>query len=97
MRTIKIIEHISLDGVISPGGPGEYGDEYAHGGWTAPYRSPAGAAESLEWGPFEGLGPGLARGLVQQRQSTQSGRHRARLQPGEKVQHPHRLPGLVSL
>ena len=44
MRKLKIIEHISLDGVISPGGPGEYGDEYAHGGWTAPYRSPAGAA-----------------------------------------------------
>src|SRR5215211_7774736 len=42
MRRLKSIEHISLDGVISPGGPGEYGDEYAHGGWTAPYRSPAG-------------------------------------------------------
>ena len=43
MRKIRIFEHISLDGVISPGGPGEYRDEYAHGGWTAPYRSPAGA------------------------------------------------------
>lgn len=48
MRTIKIIEHTSLDGVISPGGPGEYGDEYANGGWTAPYRSPAGAAALVE-------------------------------------------------
>ncbi len=48
MRKLKIIEHISLDGVISPGGPGEYGDEYAHGGWTAPYRSPAGAAAVAE-------------------------------------------------
>jgi len=48
MRTLKIIEHISLDGVISAGGPGEYGDEYAHGGWTAPYRSPAGAAAVVE-------------------------------------------------
>jgi dihydrofolate reductase len=48
MRKLKIIEHISLDGVISPGAPGEYGDEYAHGGWTAPYRSPAGAAAVVE-------------------------------------------------
>jgi len=48
MRKLKIIEHISLDGVISPGGPGEYGDDYAHGGWTAPYRSPAGAAGVAE-------------------------------------------------
>jgi len=39
MRKIRIIEHISLDGVIqSPGGRNEDGD-YAHGGWTAPYRS----------------------------------------------------------
>ncbi len=48
MRKLKIIEHISLDGVISPGGPGEYGDDYANGGWTAPYRSPAGAAAVAE-------------------------------------------------
>ncbi|MFL5493040.1 MAG: dihydrofolate reductase family protein [Gemmatimonadales bacterium] len=48
MRKLKIIEHISLDGVISPGGPGEYGDDYTHGGWTAPYRSPAGAAAVAE-------------------------------------------------
>ena len=48
MRKLKIIEHISLDGVISPGGPGEYGDDYAHGGWTAPYRNPAGAAAVAE-------------------------------------------------
>ena len=48
MRKIKIFEHISLDGVISPGGPGEYRDEYAHGGWTAPYRSPAGAEAVAE-------------------------------------------------
>jgi dihydrofolate reductase len=41
MRTIKMIEHISLDGVIqAPGGPTEDGD-YPHGGWTAPYRDPA--------------------------------------------------------
>ena len=42
MRKIRIIEHISLDGVIqSPGGRNEDGD-YAHGGWTAGYRSAAG-------------------------------------------------------
>jgi dihydrofolate reductase len=43
MRNIRIFAHISLDGVISPGGPDEDSD-YAHGGWTAPYRTPAGAA-----------------------------------------------------
>jgi hypothetical protein len=42
MRKLKIIEHISLDGVIqAPGGPGEDGD-YAYGGWTVPYRDPVG-------------------------------------------------------
>lgn len=42
MRKIRIIEHISLDGVIqAPGGRNEDGD-YAHGGWAAPYRSAAG-------------------------------------------------------
>jgi dihydrofolate reductase len=38
MRNLRIFEHISLDGFISP--PGD--DNYANGGWTAPYRSPAG-------------------------------------------------------
>ena len=43
MRKLRIIEHISLDGVIqSPGGPNEGGDDYPRGGWTAPYRSDAG-------------------------------------------------------
>jgi dihydrofolate reductase len=32
------MEHISLDGVIAPSGD----DDFANGGWTAPYRSPAG-------------------------------------------------------
>lgn len=37
MRTITIIEHISLDGVIqAPGGRDEDGD-YPHGGWAAPF------------------------------------------------------------
>jgi len=48
MRKIRIFEHISLDGVITPGAPGEYGDDYANGGWTAPYRSPAGAEAVAE-------------------------------------------------
>lgn len=36
MRKLKIMEHISLDGVI------EIGANFAYGDWTAPYRSPAG-------------------------------------------------------
>jgi dihydrofolate reductase len=47
MRKIRICEHISLDGVIQPGGPNEDGD-YANGGWTAPYRSAAGAEAVAE-------------------------------------------------
>jgi len=109
MRKLKIIEHISLDGVIQVRGSGEDGEDYPYGDWTAPYRSPAGRdailaahgesfdlllgrrtydiwsgfwpkapsspmsdalnaatkyiathrPESLEWGPFEGLGPDI--------------------------------------
>src|ERR1019366_5021405 len=41
MRKIRIIEHISLDGVIqAPGGPKEDGD-YPHGGWAVPHSDPA--------------------------------------------------------
>lgn len=43
MRKIRIIEHISLDGVIqAPGGPDEdrYGD-FEHGGWIVPHSDPA--------------------------------------------------------
>jgi dihydrofolate reductase len=39
MRTLKIIEHISLDGVIQHSA--DDGD-FAYGDWTAPYRTPAG-------------------------------------------------------
>lgn len=40
MRKLRIIEHISLDGVIqAPAGQNEDGD-YPYGGWTAPYRDP---------------------------------------------------------
>jgi dihydrofolate reductase len=48
MRELKIIEHVSLDGVIqAPGGRNEEGD-YPYGGWTAPYRDPAGGKAILE-------------------------------------------------
>jgi dihydrofolate reductase len=42
MRKIRIMEHISLDGVI------EHDEDYAYGGWTAPYRSPAGLEAVIE-------------------------------------------------
>ena len=49
MRRLRILEHISLDGVIqAPGGRNEGGDDYAHGGWTAPYRSAAGGEADAE-------------------------------------------------
>jgi hypothetical protein len=47
MRKIRIFAHVSLDGVIAPGGPNEDSD-YAHGGWMAPYRSAAGAEAIAE-------------------------------------------------
>lgn len=110
MRTLKIIEHISLDGVIQHTADG---GDFPYGDWTAPYRTPAGRElvvaahgerfdlllgrhtydlwsgfwpkapgnpltdrlnaatkyvvthrpESLEWGPFEGVGPDLVDGV----------------------------------
>lgn len=47
MRSIRVFAHISLDGVIAPGGRNE-DSEYSHGGWTAPYRSPAGLRALVE-------------------------------------------------
>ncbi|GAC1633852.1 MAG: dihydrofolate reductase family protein [Candidatus Acidiferrum sp.] len=46
MRKLKIMEHISLDGVIqhSPDG-----DDFPCSGWTTPYRTPAGAELVLAW------------------------------------------------
>jgi dihydrofolate reductase len=44
MRKIRIMEHISLDGVIQPDGD----SDYANGGWMATYRTPAGAAAVAE-------------------------------------------------
>jgi dihydrofolate reductase len=41
MRKIRIIEHITLDGVIqAPGGPGD--GDYPYGGWAAPHGGPEG-------------------------------------------------------
>lgn len=110
MRTLRIVEHISLDGVIQHSA--DDGD-FPYSNWTAPYRTPAGAEamlaaygesfdlllgrrtydiwsgfwpktpsspmadglnaarkfvvthrpESLEWGPFEGLGPDLVEDI----------------------------------
>ena len=46
MRTIRIIEHISLDGVIqAPGGPEEDRESaFSHGGWAFPHESEEGGA-----------------------------------------------------
>jgi dihydrofolate reductase len=41
MRRIKIMEHISIDGVIEH-------DDYEYGAWTAAYRSPAGMEAIIE-------------------------------------------------
>ena len=110
MRKLKLIEHISLDGVIEISS--KYSD-FPYGDWTAPYRTPAGLEavldaqgerfdlllgrrtyelwsgywpkaprsamadrlnaatkyvathrpESLEWGPFESLGPDSVEGV----------------------------------
>jgi dihydrofolate reductase len=110
MRKLKIIEHISLDGVIQHSA--DDGD-FPYVDWTAPYRTPAGRdavmaahgerfdlvlgrrtydiwsvswgkapsspigdrinaatkyiathrPESLEWGPFESLGPDIVEGI----------------------------------
>jgi dihydrofolate reductase len=110
MRKLKIIEHISLDGVIQHSADG---DDFPYSDWTAPYRTAVGRdaiiaaqgerfdlllgrrtydiwsgvwpkmpgspmadginaakkyvathrPESLEWGPFEGVGPDLVEGI----------------------------------
>ena len=39
MRKLRIIEHISLDGMIQHS---DDGDGFPYGDWTAPYRTPAG-------------------------------------------------------
>jgi len=42
MRKLKIIEHISLDGVIQVSGEDS---DFPYSDWTAPYRTPAGREE----------------------------------------------------
>lgn len=44
MRKLKILAHISLDGVVQH----EDGEGFMHGNWTAPYRTPAGLAAVVE-------------------------------------------------
>ena len=111
MRKLKIIEHISLDGVIQVSNDD---GNFPYNDWTAPYRTPAGREivlaaygercdlllgrrtydswagfwpkapaspmadrlnaatkyvvthrpESLEWGPFEGVGPDLVADIA---------------------------------
>jgi len=57
VRTVRIIEHISLDGVIqAPGGPDEDGD-YPYGGWSVPFHDDA-AGEAI------GAGQGDVFGLL---------------------------------
>ena len=110
MRKLKIIEHISLDGVVQHSA--DDGD-FPYSDWSAPYRTPTGRElvmaahgerfdlllgrrtydiwsvswgkapsspigdrinaatkfvathrpDSLEWGPFEGLGPDMLEGI----------------------------------
>src|SRR5262245_42484798 len=110
MRKLKIMEHISLDGVIQQSVDD---DEFPYSGWTTPYRTAVGREaitaaqgerfdlllgrrtydiwsgywpkapsspmadginaatkyvathrpESLEWGPFEGLGTNIVEGI----------------------------------
>lgn len=40
MRKVRIMEHVSLDGVIQH----ESDENFAHANWTTPYRTPAGLA-----------------------------------------------------
>ncbi|HKP72664.1 MAG TPA: dihydrofolate reductase family protein [Pyrinomonadaceae bacterium] len=44
MRKIRIMEHVSLDGVIQH----ENDEGFAHGNWTTPYRTPAGLEAVVE-------------------------------------------------
>jgi dihydrofolate reductase len=51
MRKVRILEHISLDGVIQH----ENDENFAYGNWTMPFRSPAGleAVEEAQGNPFD--------------------------------------------
>ena len=48
MRRIKIMEHISLDGVIqAPGGPEEDPNNFKYGGWAGPHADPEAGGDIL--------------------------------------------------
>ena len=44
MRKIRIMEHVSLDGVMQH----EDGEAFAHGRWVTPFRTPAGLEAVME-------------------------------------------------
>ena len=44
MRTIRIMAHVTLDGVIQH----ENSEDFAYGNWTTPYRTPAGLEAVIE-------------------------------------------------
>jgi dihydrofolate reductase len=48
MRKIKIMEHISLDGVLDGVFQNEDGEGFTQGGWTMPFRTPAGLEAVME-------------------------------------------------
>ena len=49
MRKIRIMEHISLDGVIqAPGGAEEDQDGFQYGGWAGPHADPDGGRAIVE-------------------------------------------------
>ena len=49
MRKIRIMEHISLDGVIqAPGGPEEDPGGFKYGGWAGPHADPDGGKAIVE-------------------------------------------------
>jgi hypothetical protein len=73
MRKLKIMEHISLDGVIQVSDGPSDGD-FPYGDWTAPYRTPAGLEKVLcrnpqarepSMGPFRGRWTGPRGGRSQ--------------------------------
>jgi dihydrofolate reductase len=48
MRKIRIMEHVSMDGVMDGVFQHENGEDFAQGRWTTPYRTPAGLEAVLE-------------------------------------------------
>ena len=48
MRKLKIIEYISLDGIIQAGGAPDEDGDYPYGGWAFPFSDPAAGAAILD-------------------------------------------------